>query len=34
MSNKPHYEELERRIESLEKELENRKQAERALLRG
>ena len=31
MSNKPHYEELERRLESLEKELENRKQAERAL---
>jgi len=31
MSNKPVYEELENRIESLEKELDNRKQTERAL---
>jgi len=31
MSNKPAYEELERRIESLEKEVDDRKQAERAL---
>jgi PAS domain S-box-containing protein len=31
MSNKPVYEELEKRIESLEKELDNRKQTERAL---